>query len=140
MRTLILFAAAALAAGCVNESADVVDAGQSVVMIPADVELSAALAGRTAGEPRSCVRLQDVRNTRSAGRDTILFDGPGDVVYVNRARSSCPDIKSWHAIRHRTVGTNICANELIRVFDPNSGIEYGGCSLGEFVPWRRDRL
>jgi hypothetical protein len=139
MRTLIMFAAAALCAGCVNESADV-EAGQSVMMNAADGgALAEALAGRTAGEPRSCVRLQDVRNTRSAGRDTILFDGPGDVVYVNRARSSCPDIKSWHAIRHRTVGTNICANELIRVFDPNTGIEFGGCSLGEFVPWRRDR-
>ncbi|HZF93828.1 MAG TPA: hypothetical protein VEZ20_03045 [Allosphingosinicella sp.] len=139
MRTLILFAVAALGAGCVNESADV-EAGQSALMNGMDGgELSEALAGRTAGEPRSCVRLRDVRNTRSAGRDTILFDGPGDLVYVNRARSSCPDIKSWHAIRHRTVGTNICENELIRVFDPNSGIEFGGCSLGEFVPWRRDR-
>ena len=139
MRTLILFASAALAAGCVNEAADV-SAGQSATMDTADdAKLSEALAGRTAGEPRSCVRLQDVRNTRSVGRDTILFDGPGDVVYVNRARSSCPDIRSWHATRHRTVGTNICANELIRVFDPNTGIESGGCSLGEFVPWRRDR-
>jgi hypothetical protein len=138
MRTLILFGAAALAAGCVGD-ADV-DAGRSPTMNAAeDAALSAGLEGRTAGPPRSCIRLQDVRNTRSAGRDTILFDGAGDVVYVNRARSSCPDIKTWHAIRHRTIGTNICSGELIRVFDPNSGIEYGGCALGEFVPWRRRR-
>jgi hypothetical protein len=135
----IAAAAAALAAGCAND-ADL-SSGESAVLNAADssAELGQALAGRTAGPPRSCVRLQDVRNTRSAGRDVILFDGPGDLVYVNRARSSCPEIKSWHAIRHRTVGTNICANELIRVFDPNSGIEYGGCALGEFVPWRRER-
>jgi hypothetical protein len=135
---LIAVAAAALVAGCAND-ADLA-AGESALMNAVDgAELAEAVAGRTAGPPRSCVRLQDVRNTRSAGRDTILFDGPGGVVYVNRTRSSCPDIRPWHAIRHRTVGTNLCANELIRVFDPNSGIEYGGCSLGEFVPWRRDR-
>ncbi|HEY0011829.1 MAG TPA: hypothetical protein VGB79_03140 [Allosphingosinicella sp.] len=138
MRTFILFGAAALAAGCVGD-ADV-GSGQSAAMNAEEsAALSEALEGRTAGPPRSCIRLQDVRNTRSVARDTILFEAAGDVVYVNRARSSCPDIKSWHAIRHRTVGTNICANELIRVFDPNSDIEFGGCSLGEFVPWRRRR-
>jgi hypothetical protein len=136
---LFAVAAAALVAGCVNESDEMSAAAAAVGNAVEADALAEALAGRTAGAPRSCVRLQDVRNTRGAGPDTILFDGPGDVVYVNRARSSCPDIKSWHAIRTRTLGTNLCSGELIRVFDPNSGIEFGGCSLGEFVPWRRER-
>ena len=100
-------------------------------------DLTMALAGRTEGEPRNCVRQQDVRNTRSVGGNTILFDGPGGIVYVNRASGSCPRIQPWHAIRHRTINTSICSGELIRVFDPQTGVEYGGCSLGSFVPWRR---
>jgi len=137
MRTAILLGAAALAVGCASERMDV-SAAESAVMNVADgAELEEALEGRTAGEPRNCVRSQDVRNSRSAGRDTILFDGPGNTVYVNRTSGSCPRIQPWHAIRHRTISTSLCSGELIRVFDPQTGVEYGGCSLGAFVPWRR---
>jgi|SRR5215217_1235938 len=104
-----------------------------------DAAASEALAGRTAGTPVSCVRQQDVRNSRSGSGGTILFDGPGDLVYVNRPRSECPAIRSHYAISHRTTGTNLCTGDLIRIYDPTSGIEYGGCSLGEFEPWRRPR-
>ena len=131
MRLAILLAGAVLASCSVT-------AGQPVKTSAADAAaLDDALAGRVAGEPRSCVRQQDVRNSRSAGGDTILFDGPGGVVYANRTSGSCPRILPWHALSHRTSGTNMCAGELIRVFDPQSGVEYGGCSLGAFVPYRR---
>ena len=137
MKTYILLGAAALSAGCARESMEV-SAADSTIMNTADgAELDEALAGRTAGEPRSCVRSQDVRNTRSAGRDTILFDGPGNTVYVNRTSGSCPRIQPWHAVRHRTISSSLCSGELIRIFDPQTGVEYGGCSLGEFTPYRR---
>jgi hypothetical protein len=133
MKRTIILAAAALGACTVGRGGPV----------PADADgealLAEVLAGRIAGEPRSCVRSQDVRNTRSAGNNRILFDGPGRTVYVNHATGSCPRIQPWHAIRLRTVSTSLCSGELIRVFDPQTGVEYGGCSLGEFVPWRRTR-
>lgn len=104
-----------------------------------DALLSDLLAGKTQREPVSCVRQQDVRNIRSAGNNRIVYDGPGGTTYVNHATGSCPLIQPWHAIRHRSISTNICSGELIRVFDPQTGIEFGGCTLGEFVPWRRPR-
>ena len=133
MKPAILLATIALAACAVSRD------GPMPADPEGDARLSEALAGRTAGDPRNCVRSQEVRNARGAGPNVILFDGPGDLVYVNRARGSCPKIESWHAISRRSISTNMCTGELIRVFDPNSGIEYGGCSLGEFVPWRRGR-
>ncbi len=131
MKPLILLAAAGLAACTMTRDGPV----------PADPDgeamLSEARAGRTARAPVNCVRQQDVRNTRSAGGNTILFDGPGSTVYVNQASGSCPRIQPWHAIRLRTINTQMCSGELIRVFDPQTGVEYGGCSLGRFVPWQR---
>jgi hypothetical protein len=130
---MVLAATAALAACAVSRDGPV----------PADPDgdalLAEALAGRIAGEPRSCVRSQELRNTRGAGDNWLLFDGPGRTVYVNQTNGSCPRIQPWHAIRLRTVSTSLCAGELIRVFDPQTGVEYGGCSLGEFVPWRVSR-
>jgi hypothetical protein len=102
-----------------------------------EAALGEALAGRTAGQAVSCVRQQDLRNSRGAGPSAILFDGPGGVVYVNKTLSSCPRIQPWHAIRHRTSQTAMCTGELIQVFDPQTGVNYGGCSLGEFTPYRR---
>jgi len=131
MRFAILLAAAGLSA-CAVAADRPAEAGAAE-----DSVLSEALAGRVAGAPVSCVRRQDVRNTRGAGPDTILFDGPGNVLYVNRTRSACPRILASHAIRNRSIGTSLCSGELIRIFDPQNGIEFGGCTLGAFTPWRR---
>jgi hypothetical protein len=131
MRKFTLLPLAALAACTAS-------AGGQVEATPAEeAAFSAAIAGRTAGAPVACVRQRDLRNTRAAGPDTLLFDGPGGIVYVNRTKSSCPRIRPWHAILHRTSQTAMCTNELIRVFEPQSGIEFGGCTLGEFTPYRR---
>jgi hypothetical protein len=134
MKTAALLAAAAALSSCAM-SGDAPDAAAREA--PGEVMLSEALAGRTEGEARNCVRQQDIRNARSAGGNTILFDGPGGIVYVNRASGSCPPITARDAIRHRTINTAICSGELIRIYDPQTGVEKGGCSLGAFVPWRR---
>lgn len=129
--TIIMLPLAALAACAVSGDAPVEASAAG------KAALSEATEGRVPGEPVSCVRQQDVRNSRSAGDNVILWDGRSGVVYVNRTAGACPRIRPWHAILHRTVSTNICSGELIRVFDPQTGVEYGGCTLGEFTPYRR---
>lgn len=133
MKPIILLGTVLLAACAVTQD------GPRAPDPAGDARLVEALEGRIAGAAQSCVRRREIRNTRGAGNNMILFDGPGDIVYVNRARGLCPRIESWHAISHRSSSTDLCEGELIRVFDPQSGIEFGGCSLGEFVPWRRAR-
>ena len=105
--------------------------------VAADAALGEAIAGRSAGSPVSCVRQQDLRNSRAVGDRAILFDGPGGTVYLNRTRSPCPRIQPWHALRHQSTRTGLCSGDLIQVFDSQTGVEYGGCSLGEFTPYRR---
>ena len=130
MRTILLLPLAL--AACTMAADDAVETSAAE-----EAALTEAIADRSAGTPVACVRHQDLRNSRAVGATTILFDGPGDTVYVNRTRSSCPRIQPWHALRHQTTQTAMCSGELIRVFDAQTGVEYGGCSLGEFTPYRR---
>lgn len=116
-----------------------VAAGESVEATPeAQDRLATALAGRTAGPSVSCVRTQDVRGNRIIDERTILFEGRGSTDYLNRTAGACAGMREWHALRLRTVGTQMCQGETVVAFDPTSGLERGGCALGEFTPYRRE--
>ena len=65
--------------------------------------------------------------------------GPGDVVYVNRGAGGCRALAFGRALRTRNPTGNLCSGDIVTAFEPVSGVEYGGCSLGEFVPYRRPR-
>ena len=132
MKHLVTLALAGLVAGCM---------AQQPVELTADAqaELARELDGRVAGDPVSCLNQRDIRGNRSVGEAVLLFDGPGDLVYVNRPPGGCPSLDHGRALSTRTMGTRLCRGDLARVFDPTSGIEYGGCSLGDFVPYRRER-
>jgi len=99
--------------------------------------LAEALGDRVAGPAQQCVQRSTLRGNRGYGERTIVFEGPGSTLYVNRTLNACPRLRPWNAIRIRTMGNSLCSNELVQVFDPTTGTEYGGCSLGEFTPYRR---
>ena len=131
MRSLVAIPLALLAACSASVGPEVQSSPES------EARLQEALAGRVAGSPVACLQQRDIRGRRAIDEQTILFDGPGSVVYVNRARNACAGLRPWHALRTRTLGTSVCEGDLVVPFDPNSGIEYGGCTLGQFTPYRR---
>ena len=131
MRHLILFAAACLAAGC---------AADDPVETAADDEakLAAQLAGyEPDGPPVSCVNLRDLDGNKSAGETAIVFDGRGSRKWVNRPAAGCPSLEFGRTLRTRTSSSQLCRGDIATVFDPVAGIEYGGCGLGDFEPYRR---
>lgn len=130
MRKLFLIAATTLVAGCADNGASVETAAT------ADSEAT-ALAGRTAGTPVGCVELRQLRGNRTIGDGAILFEGLGGTVYVNRPAGGCPDLRPNRALRTQTTSTRLCAGDIVTVFDPGTGIEYGGCGLGDFTPYTR---
>ncbi|MGF1550555.1 MAG: hypothetical protein ACFBQW_08535 [Sphingomonadaceae bacterium] len=130
LKAMMISALAIGAAGCVA------DAERSAELTPeGEAELAAALAGKVAQEPRSCVSLRDLRGNKSIADRYILFEGRGDEVYLSRASGGC-DISPWEAIEVRTTGTQLCEGEAVRVFDPRTGMFAGSCILGEFTPYR----
>jgi hypothetical protein len=133
MRHLILLAAACLAAGCTTD--------EPVEMAANDeAKLAAQLRGyEPAGPPVSCVNMRNLQGNRSAGEGAIVFDGINGRKWVNRPAGGCPSLEFGRALRTRTSSAQLCRGDIATVFDPVARIEYGGCGLGDFEPYRRVR-
>jgi hypothetical protein len=136
MRYLLLLASACLAAGCTTD-----EPGDRVDMRAEDeASLAFQLRGyEPDGPPLQCVSTRDLRGNRSAGEAAIVFTGGGGRKWVNRPRAGCPDLGSSRALRTRTTGTRLCRGDIATVFDPVTRMEFGGCGLGDFEPYRRVR-
>ena len=103
-----------------------------------EAKLAAALKGMVAGPAQDCVIERNLGSNKSYGGRTILFHGPtDDVVYVNHLAAVCPGLDSGLSLKVRTPAARLCRGDIVTVFDPVSGSEFGGCSLGKFTPYRR---
>ncbi|MDQ8756992.1 hypothetical protein RCO27_12210 [Sphingosinicella sp. LHD-64] len=129
MKTIATLGLALLAVGSAGA-----EGGQSSPEVDKAAE---ALAGRTAGTPVSCVNLRDLRGNRSIGDGAILFEGAGNIAYVNRPAGGCPDLGAGRTLVTRTPSGQLCRGDIARVVDLTSGVEYGSCGLGDFVPYSR---
>jgi hypothetical protein len=123
--------AAVLLSGCMTDE-------ETALSTEGESRLAAELDGYVAaGPPVSCVRAQDMQGNRSVTGDAILFSGSGGRLWVNRTRGNCPSLEGGRSLRHTTTQSQLCSGDIVNVFDPATGVEYGGCSLGEFTPYRR---
>jgi hypothetical protein len=134
MKHLILLAGACLAAGCTMND-------QPVEMSASDeAQLSTQLRGyEPAGPPVSCVDTRRLQGNRSAGEGAIVFTGAGGRKWVNRPPGGCPTLDFNRALQTQTPSTRLCRGDIATVFDPLNRVEYGGCGLGDFEPYRRVR-
>ena len=132
MKPMVTFLVAGLAAACVAGSEEAIGPSEAD-----QAELDAALSGRTAGDPVSCVNQRDLRGSRTIGEGVMLFEGVGGVVWVNRPPGGCPALRFGRAFRTTTPSDRLCRGDIMTVFDPTSGIDFAGCSIGDFVPYRR---
>lgn len=137
MRTIVMVCTAIFAAGCACNGGP----GGAKANAPEDeARLATALAGRIAGTPQECVNRSELGGGKSFGRGTIVFGArTDDVVYVNRPPAPCPELGAFRALRVRATTTQLCRGDVVTVFDPVSGIDYGSCGLGSFTPYRRAR-
>ena len=103
-----------------------------------EADFAKVIEGRTPGQPQTCVQSTLLRGNKTYGEGVIVFEGlTNSTVWVNRPPSGCPELKWSRALRTRTTSAQLCRNDIVTVFDPTSGIEYGSCGLGDFVPYRR---
>jgi hypothetical protein len=140
MKIVIMLAAAVLVAGCAHSGGPEASGGAQTQAAKDKADLAAALRGRTPRAPQDCVDEPDLDSSRAYGKDVILFSGrTGEMVYVNRLAAGCPGLDFGRAIRTQIRTTQLCRGDVVTVFDPVSGTEYGTCALGVFTPYRRAR-
>ena len=126
MKPVVILSALLVAAG--SEPVDRVGAPPSAI--------AHAMRGRTPGAPVACISQRGLRQTRAIA-GAMLFKGPGGTVYVNEGIAGCRALALGRAIRAGGPTGRLCRGDIVTAFDPVSGAEFGGCMLGEFVPWRR---
>jgi hypothetical protein len=136
MKQIIALAALALTAGCTAASAE----DEAIARADGETKLAAELRDyRQSGEPMSCVPLRNLGNNRSAGEGVVIFGGNTSRLYVNRPSGGCPLLRIGTALSVRTSGTQICRGDIVSVFDPQTGVNFGSCGLGDFTPYERRR-
>lgn len=105
---------------------------------PVGPELAAETASRLAGQPQSCVPQRDLEGNRTVDDgDAIIFSGGGNLIYVNRPPGGCPTLRFGRTLVTRSTTGQLCRGDIVDVVDLTSGMHYGSCGLGDFVPYRR---
>jgi hypothetical protein len=102
--------------------------------------LSKELAGKVAGKPVNCISTFNADNMVRISDDILLYRVSGNLVYKNNLRSSCPGLaRDNDIIVSEQFGGQKCRGDLLKLVDRTSGIPGPMCSLGEFVPYRKDK-
>jgi hypothetical protein len=138
MKATVIVFAAVVAAACAHGERPETATRTQAQATENEAKLAAALGGMVAGPAQDCVFERDLGSNEAYGGRAILFHGPtDDVVYVNRPPAGCPGLDSGRALKLRTPAARLCRGDVVTVFEPVSGTALGGCSLGQFTPYRR---
>jgi hypothetical protein len=132
MRMTLLLVGAAAIAGCAP-TAPVQRTAE------ARAHLDQLLVGRVAGPPQSCIHQLRTRDMVTIDDDTVVFK-VGSTYYRNDFRGEgCPSLSRGGSamVTKSTGGERLCSGEIITIQDTASGMMLGGCSFGEFVPYRK---
>lgn len=100
-----------------------------------DQELAKLLAGRVAGEPRSCINTFTNRNQRVIDKTAVVY-GSGRTIWVNVPRNA-EDLDRDEAMVIRMHGSQLCRHDIVTTIDTGSRMYSGNVFLGDFVPYTR---
>jgi hypothetical protein len=94
------------------------------------------IAGMTAGEPMTCLPRAREIGYRTVG-DRLVFRQGSRLVYVNQTQGGGCNPASNQALVIRAGLSRLCEGDMAHVTDPRTGMQFGSCTLGKFVPWRK---
>lgn len=98
-------------------------------------ELAAALDGKVAGKPVSCVSTLNGTNLRAIGDNTLVYRVNRKLTYRNDLLGTCSGLRFGDTLVLQLVGTQYCRGDIARVVHLPTGTMSGTCALGEFVPY-----
>ncbi len=100
--------------------------------------LAKELSGKVAGTPLNCLPHNQTDNVIRISDDILLYRRSSNVVYQNKLRYPCHGLARDNDILvTETFGGSLCKGDLLKLVDRTSGIQGPVCSLGEFVPYRK---
>lgn len=131
MRKLIAsIAGAAVAAGLLAAPAV-----QAKPRLTPEQRLEKLLAGRTAGEPVSCISTYNSRELEILDKTALVF-GHGSTIYVNRP-ANAEHIDDDDILVTKTSTSQLCKLDIVTTVDRSGHFQTGFLNLGDFVPYKR---
>ena len=92
------------------------------------------LAGRSAGAPESCVRIEPNASMRITESYNLIYN-EGSTVWLST--NSCPAVTWNDLLVLHPMGSQHCRGDIVQTVDRTSGIPGPSCVMGDFVPYRR---
>ena len=131
MRHLIpaLLAAAAIAAS---------PAATAREKLEPEARLAKLLEGRVAGKPQDCIPLSTTRSSQIIDKTAIVYR-IGSTLWVNRPKGGAESLDDDDILVTKTIGSQLCSIDVVELHDRSSHFYSGFVSLGEFVPYRREK-
>lgn len=100
--------------------------------------LAKELGGKIAGKPVNCLPHHSADDVIRISDDMLLYRRSGNVVYQNKLRYPCNGLaRDSDILVTETFGGSLCKGDLLKLVDRTSGIQGPVCSLGEFIPYRK---
>ena len=103
-----------------------------------DVQLQKMLVGRVAGKPVNCISLSGSNSSEIIDGKAIVYR-VGSRLYVNEPRSGAQSLHRDDILITRTIGSQLCSIDTVRLIDRGSRFPRGFVSLGQFVPYKQNQ-
>ena len=135
MRAIPLLLSVAALAGCSTQPAPATQMAES------QAKFQELTAGKVAGAPMNCLPPSvRSRNLEVIDDRTFAYVDSSSRVYVNHVRGECSNLGTgFYTLVVRSGGSGTCSGDIADVADPRTGMTFGSCSLGQFVPYTRAR-
>lgn len=135
MRTLLLVSMIVLSASSATTDAREARAADRDAAFAAD--LAKTVKGLEPGEPVACITSRSANRSRYLGDRAVAYIASRNLVFVNTPRGGCFGLGKGRGLVTRSTTGQLCAGDFAEVRDFYTGIGYGACTLGEFVPYRK---
>lgn len=135
MRTALIFTLMALSAAATAGDARSSREADREAKVAAD--LAKTVKGLVRGDPVSCITSRSADRSRYLGDRAVAYIVSRNLVYVNTPRGGCTGLGNGRGLVTRSTTGQLCAGDFAEVRDFYTGIGYGACTLGEFVPYRK---
>ena len=84
------------------------------------------------GETKNCLNPTRLRHSNVLDDYNIIFEVSPKRAYLTTLKRKCHSLGFHRAISYTVRGSQICANDIFRVFDSSSHIPGASCSFGKF--------
>lgn len=102
--------------------------------------LSRLLAGKSAGQPISCMQHYHSADMTTIDGRTVVFHSPG-TAYLVQLSPGCDELGrgGYALLTTEHGGTGLCTGDIARVLDTTTRFTAGSCGIDRIVPYSTRR-